>query len=70
MEFQMNTLAHSTVDGRSVWLYQFVTPIGSIHVLDYEQKNVTIKRKLYDEQQSKAEKDYVQIIKKIAAGKL
>ncbi len=70
MELQMNTLAHSTVDGRGVWLYQFVTPIGNIHALEYEQKDHTIKRKLYDEQQSKAEKDYVQLIKKIAAGRL
>ena len=70
MEMQMNTLAHSTVDGRGVWLYQLVAPIGNIHVLDYEQKDLTIKRKLYDEQESRAEKDYVQLIKKIAAGKL
>lgn len=70
MELQMNTLAHSTVDGRNVWLYQIVAPIGKIHVLDYEQKDQTIKRKIYDEQESKADKDYVQLIKKMAAGKL
>lgn len=70
MEMQMNTLAHSTVDGRNVWLYQIVAPIGNIHVLDYEQKDTSIKRKLYDEHQSKADKDYVEIIKKIAAGRL
>lgn len=70
MECQMNTLAHSTVDGRGVWLYQIVAPIGKIHVLDYEQKDRTIKRRIYDEQESKADKDYVQLIKRIAAGKL
>lgn len=70
MEFQINTLAHSTVDGREVWLYQIVAPIGKIHVLDYQQKDQSIKRKLYDEQEGKADKDYVAIIKKMAAGRL
>ena len=70
MEATLNTLAHSTVNGRGIWLYQIASPIGNIHIVDYEQRDMSIKRTIYDEGESRAERKYTEIVKKIADGRI
>ena len=70
MEATLNTLAHSTIDGRNVWLYQIESPIGNIHIVDYEQRDMSIKRTMFEEQLNRAEKKYSETVKKIAGGRL
>lgn len=61
---------HSTIDGRNIWHYLIVTPIGHIHVVQYEERSLELKRFIIDESLSKAEKKYTQICVGIAKGKL
>ena len=61
---------HSTINGRNVWHYLIITPIGYIHVVEYEQRSLEIKRFIIDGDLDKAEKKYEQICVGMAKGKL
>lgn len=69
MEATLNTLAHSTVNGRNVWLYEVLAPIGNIYVVDWEKPSQEIVRVMFDEGKSRAEKLYTNTVKKIADGR-
>ena len=67
------TQAESKVNGRSVWRHMIFTPIGNIHVVQYEQGGAhlgEIITFLYEERLEKAEQKYNQIIRGIVSGKL
>ena len=70
MDAKLYELAHSTVDGRNIWLYQIESPIGDFHIVDYERKDQSIKRTIFEEQRNRAEKKYTETVKKIAGGQL
>lgn len=71
MEMGCNTLAESRVNGRGVWLYEVIAPIGTIYVVDYEREDFTICRIFFDEdQKEKATRLYSNHVKNIAKGTL
>ena len=58
MEAKISEKRHSVINGRNVWHYLIETPIGNIHVVEYEQPGKEIKRFLIDENNEVAEKKY------------
>lgn len=65
--FQQNS---STINGRGVWHYLISTPIGQINVVQYEQKDKTIKSFLFEGHYDKAEAKYESLCKGILTGKI
>jgi hypothetical protein len=60
----------SKINGRGVWHYLIDTPIGQIHVVEYENPRKELIRFLIDSDLGKATLKYNTICKKILAGKL
>ena len=68
MEAKVYTQAYSTINGRSVWHYLIDTHLGHIHVVEYEQETMEIKRFLFDGDNDAAEKKYKAILRKLLKG--
>lgn len=64
------TQEQSNINGRNVWRYLVSTPIGNIHIVQYEQKTMEIKTFLYAENLDDAEKKYKTVVKGILNGAL
>jgi len=64
------TQKESKINGRGVWHYLIDTPIGQIHVVEYENKQMELVRFLIDSDLEKATQKFFAICKKILAGKL
>lgn len=64
------TQQHNTINGRSVWHYLLDTPIGHIHVVQYEALSEEIIRFIIDDDNDKAERKFASICKSILRGKL
>jgi len=64
------TQQESNLNGRKVWRYLAVTPIGNINIVQYECKTGEAKTFLYLEQLENAEKKYRQLVKGILNDKL
>ena len=65
--------AESKVNGRSVWRHMMSTPIGNIHIVQYEQGQphwLEIKTFFFEENLEAAERKYKQIIHGITSGKM
>lgn len=50
--------AHSKINGRNVWHYMVSTPIGDYHIVEYEQKDSSIKEFVFPHNNQKAEQKY------------
>lgn len=61
----MYTQAESKINGRSVWHFLIDTPIGQIHVVDYEAEDMHIERTIINGDNEKAERKYKAICKKL-----
>lgn len=61
---------HNTINGRNIWHYLIDTPIGHIHVVQYEAPSEEIIRFIIDEDNDKAERKFASICKGILNGKL
>lgn len=70
MEAKVYTQAHSTINGRGVWHYLIDTPIGYIHIVEYEQKTMELKRFLFDGDNDAAERKYNTTIRKMLKGEI
>lgn len=70
MESKTYTQQHSEVNGRNVWHYMIATPIGHIHVVEYEQRGKELARTLIDEDNDKAEKLFAKYTRAILANRL
>ena len=64
------TQQHNTINGRGVWHYLIDTPIGHIHVVEYEQQSRELVRFIIDADNDKAERKFTSICKGILNGKL
>lgn len=64
------TQQHSRINGRGVWHYLIDTAIGHIHVVEYEQPSMELKRFIIDADNDKAERKYTAICKRILNGNL
>ena len=64
------TQEQSNINGRGVWRYLATTPIGNIHIVQYERKGKEIETFLYSDRLDKAEQKYKSIIKGILNGTL
>ena len=64
------TQNESKINGRGVWYYLIDTPIGQIHVVEYENPQKELIRFLIDSNREKATLKYNAICKNIIAGKL
>jgi hypothetical protein len=60
----------SNVNGRNVWRYLVVTPIGNINIVQYEKKGKELETFLYEERLGVAERKYKTIIRGILNGSL
>ena len=58
------------INGRIVMLYLITTGIGNIAVLDYEQKDLSIKRKIFSDDYDKAEKNFETVCKRMIDGRI
>ena len=63
------TQEHSIINGRNVWHYLLDTPLGHIHVVEYERPTQELERYIFDGDNDKAEKKYASICKAILSGK-
>lgn len=61
---------HSTINGRNIWHYLIHTSIGQINVVEYEQKDLTLKRYIIDGYYSKAEKKFDQLSLQMVKGNI
>jgi hypothetical protein len=67
---KLYTQNESQINGRGVWHYLIDTPIGQIHIVEYENPQKELIRFLIDNNLKKATLKYNNICKKILAGKL
>jgi len=67
---KLYTQNESKINGRGVWHYLIDTPIGQIHVVEYENTQKELIRFLIDSDQEKAAAKYNAICKNIVAGKI
>lgn len=67
---KLYTRSESKINGRGVWYYLIDTPIGQIHVVEYENPQMELTRFLIDGNSEKATLKYNAICKNILAGKL
>ena len=71
MESQFFTQAESVIGGRHVWRHLVSTPIGNIHIVQYEVKEErNIITFLYEEKLEAAERKYIQLVTSMASGKI
>ena len=63
------TQQHSTINGYGIWHYMIDSPIGNIHIVEWESVGHELKRVIIDENNEKAEKKYNSILKKMIDGK-
>ena len=61
---------HAVINGRNVWHYLISTAIGNIHVVEFELEGKEIIRKLFDEDNEKAQKYFDYTCKKIIDGRI
>lgn len=68
MEARVYTQKTATICGRDVNFYLISSSIGNIAIVDYEQSNLEIKRKVFatDGSYDKAEAYFTRVCKKIA----
>lgn len=61
--------AQSKVNGRGVWYYLIASPIGNFHIIEYETKDMSLKRFVYDDEDGleKASRKYRSVIRKLAS---
>lgn len=64
------TQNESKINGRTIWHYLIDTPIGQIHVVEYENPQKELVRHLIDSDLEKATAKYNTICKNIIAGKI
>ena len=69
-ECRMYTKARSTINGRNVWHYQIVTPIGEFHAVEFERPDGLLSRFIFDNDHPAAEKKYKSILCSLAKGTL
>ncbi len=62
--------AHSTINGRNVWHYLIVCPIGNYHVVQYEQRDMVIKEFVIPESLQKAEQKYDSLCMQLVKGRI
>ena len=67
---KLYTQNESKINGRGVWHYLIDTPIGQIHVVEYENTQMELTRFLIDSNLEKATAKYNAICKNIVAGKI
>lgn len=67
---KLYTQKESKINERSIWHYLIDTPMGQIHIVEYENPQKELIRFLIDNNLEKATLKYNSICKKILAGKL
>lgn len=65
-----NELDSAKIFGRNIWLYEFETTIGNFYIVEYERKDQTIERYIFDNDIEKAKKKYKSICKRLVDGKI
>lgn len=66
----MHTKKHSTIEGRSIWLYHLEAPIGDIYIVEFEDEEKCLNRSIIDGDPAAADKKYLGILKNMATGKM
>lgn len=61
---------HSKINGRNIWHYLLDTAIGHIHIVEYEQKDLSLKRYIVEGSNAKAEKKFDQLSMQMVKGKI
>ena len=63
------TQEHATIYGHGVWHYLISTPIGDIHIVEWEGKGMGLERKLFDCDNSAAEKEFQKVAANMLKGR-
>ena len=61
MDCGFYTQEENIINGRKIWLYLITCPIGNIFIVDYENRDMTITRKIFDGDLDKAERYFEKI---------
>lgn len=69
MYANINTVASSTINGRTINEYEIETSIGTFYVVDWENPDKLIERKICDIK-ADADKKYRCTLKSVIAGKI
>lgn len=70
METKFYQLNHSIIDGRNLFLYLISCPIGDLYFIQYEQKDLSLNDIYAGRSNQKADKQYYQILTKMAKGNI
>lgn len=61
---------HSVINGRGIWHYLLDTSLGQFNVVEYEQKDLALKRYFIENDNSKAEKKFDQLSVQMVKGSI
>lgn len=61
---------NAVINNRKIWLFLINSSIGNIAIVDYEQHDLEIKRKVFTENYDSAENYFETVCKKILSGKI
>jgi hypothetical protein len=67
MEIKMNIKTNSTINNKAIRLYVIESEVTNIYIIEQEKDNGEMKRFIFDNDQTSAEKKYRAIIKKMIA---
>lgn len=65
----MSLAEHATIYGHNIWHYLIDTSIGEIHVVEFETKDMSLERKIFDGNKQKAENYFKKTAKELLDGK-
>ena len=61
---------HSTINGRQIFHYLINTSIGQFNIIEYEQRDLALKRYIIDGDYEKSEKKYDQLCIQMIKGNI
>lgn len=62
-------MEHATIYGHNVYHYKIDTPIGDFHVVEWEGKGMGLDRKIFDQDNAAAEKEFQKVATNMLKGK-
>lgn len=65
----MSVAEHATIYGHNIWHYLIDTSIGEIHVVEFETKDMSLERKIFDGNKQKAENYFKKTARELLDGK-
>ena len=61
---------HNVINGRNSWMYLISTSIGNFVIVEYENNELLLVRKLFENDYGKAESYFERVCRKMISGKI